>query len=272
MNAAKEIMLTENLLGAEEYIKLRKKAGGGFAATPKLPATIEDTYHSLKIISSISPLIRTGFSEEIRRWPGLCSFLARFLSRDLELSPRGVFQLFWCMKHCAILPEKDQVVAILNRYVLRSRNRENLYFAQRISMECLDVRDRQDIAQIVEYSETSGLFTGILTRRMMDLYLDRHLHWGRIVPEEAAAWFSACQNPDGGFGFMPGTTSYIENCHYGLTALYMLNSKSVDSRACRNFIMACRTKSGGFSRNSNAAPFLDATWHAVKGLLLLRRF
>lgn len=266
-----EIMLIKNLSGVEEYVKARKKAGGGFAATPRLPATIEDTYHSLRIISSISPLIRSGFSQEIRRWPKLSSFLSGFLSRDLDLSPRGMFQLFWCMKHCAILPEKEHVIDLLERHVLRSRKRENLYFALRIFIECLDADDKPGIAGLMEETETRTLFAGILNRRMMDLYLDRNLNWNRIVPEEAAAWFSACQNPDGGFGFMPGTTSYIENCHYGLSALNMLNTKPVDSRACWNFIMGCRTKSGGFSRNSRAAPFLDATWHAVRSLLLLRR-
>ena len=272
MNTVKEMSLAEILSNAEEYVKLRKKAGGGFAATPRLPATVEDTYHGLRIISSISPLIRKGLFQDIRRWPELSSFLAGFISRDLDLGPRGAFQLFWCMKQCAVLPEKEQVTAMVNRQVLRSLKRENLYFALRIYMECLDVGNKSGFALLLQKAETGALFTGILRRRMMDLYLDRNLNWNRVVPQEAAGWFSACQNPDGGFGFMPGTTSYIENCHYGLAALNMLNAKPVDSGACWNFIMGCRTKSGGFSRNSNAAPFLDATWHAVKSLLLLREF
>ena len=35
---------------AIDFVLLREKREGGFGATPKLPATIEDTFHSLKII------------------------------------------------------------------------------------------------------------------------------------------------------------------------------------------------------------------------------
>gem|GEM_PF-6748817 len=34
-----------------DYIHKRKKATGGFSATPRLPATIQDTYHALRLLS-----------------------------------------------------------------------------------------------------------------------------------------------------------------------------------------------------------------------------
>lgn len=263
--------LTETLLKVEEFVKAREKEGGGFAATPNLPATVEDTYHALRIISRTAPLVQTKFSKKIRQQAKLSSFLNSFLEKELELGPRGIFQLFWCMKYCGVLPPEKFMVPVIKDKCLNSPLRENLYFALRIFLEILENDQVQDAMPLMARVPAFPIFTGILRNRMMDLYLDLHLGWKRIHLREASAWFQACQNPDGGFGFMPGTTSYIENCHYALSSMELLGSKPKDMKACENFVMGCRTLSGGFSRNSNAAPFLDATWHAVKTLLSLQK-
>ncbi len=269
MNADTELIPSEILLNVLEFVKQRQKSTGGFAATPKLPATVEDTYHSLRIISSISPKIQPQYTQEVASWTKLTTFLARFMEGDIELGPRGIYQLLWCMKFCKTLPESERVYTILKGNLPRNLHREHLFFALRIIKDVLEVDGRSRLMGTLVETRIQGLFSGILKRRFMDLIIDQGLEWHMISKEKAAGWFSACQNPDGGFGFMPGTTSYIENCHYGLSALTLLGSWPADGKACWNFIMGCRTKSGGFSRNSNAAPFLDATWHAVKSLLIL---
>jgi prenyltransferase beta subunit len=83
------------------------------------------------------------------------------------------------------------------------------------------------------------------------------------------AWLQACQNNDGGFGFLPRTASFIENCHTCLRALAFLNAFPLDPGGCHAFIAACRTGSGGFARIHGATAFLDATWHAVASRSLL---
>ncbi len=84
--------------------------------------------------------------------------------------------------------------------------------------------------------------------------------------EKMVRWLRRCQAPDGGFGFFPHTTSYIENCHWALAALALLDSRPGRPESAAAFILACQTTSGGFSRNSRAAPFLDSSRHAVQGL------
>ncbi len=259
--------LQEIIPGLEGFVMDREKADGGFGATPKLPATVEDTYHGLRIISAISGITGSSLWRETTQKDSIRAFLAGYMQGDLELGPRGIFQLLWCMKSCGILPENSTCHAILQRRVLHDCRRENLYFSIRATVEIIDREPG-----ILETACSTGAgrpFSGILRLRMMDVYIDRQLNQHRIPPRQASEWFAACQNPDGGFGFMPGTTSYIENCHYGLAALAMLGSRPANSPACWQFIMGCRTKSGGFSRNSNAAPFLDATWHATRSLMFL---
>jgi len=87
--------------------------------------------------------------------------------------------------------------------------------------------------------------------------------------EELAGWLQRSQNGDGGFGFFPGTTSFIENCHAALAALSLLGARPLDPANARAFLLSCQTGGGGFGRSPKAAPFLDASWHGVASLRLL---
>lgn len=73
----------------------------------------------------------------------------------------------------------------------------------------------------------------------------------------------------GRFGFFPGTTSFIENCHHALAALTMLGGAPDQPEKARQFVLSCQTAGGGFGRSLRAAPFLDSTWHALPSLRLL---
>ena len=72
-----------------------------------------------------------------------------------------------------------------------------------------------------------------------------------------------------GFGFYPETTSYMENTYCGLEVLSKLNSSPTQLHLCRNYILSCQTKGGGFGRAPISFPFIESTFHAVSGLLLL---
>jgi prenyltransferase beta subunit len=86
---------------------------------------------------------------------------------------------------------------------------------------------------------------------------------------ELVAWLQRTQNGDGGFGFFPGTTSFIENCHAGLAALSLLGARPIDLDGARAFVVSCQTGRGGFARSPKAAPFLDASWYGIASLRLL---
>lgn len=82
-------------------------------------------------------------------------------------------------------------------------------------------------------------------------------------------YFRECQNHDGGFGFLPGTTPYIDNTYFCLNALKFLGSKPKNSENALNLILFYQTKLGGFARIPDAATFLDSTFYAVKSLGIL---
>jgi hypothetical protein len=49
-----------------------------------------------------------------------------------------------------------------------------------------------------------------------------------------------------------------------------LSSAPLSPDMARDFILWCKTRGGGFARKPGAAPFLDATFHAVASLSLLQ--
>jgi prenyltransferase beta subunit len=87
--------------------------------------------------------------------------------------------------------------------------------------------------------------------------------------QEILKWVQLCQNGDGGFGFYPGTTSFMENTYCALEILSKLNSSPLEIGVCREYILNCQTKGGGFGRAPMSFPFIESTFHAVTGWFLL---
>jgi len=63
----------------------------------------------------------------------------------------------------------------------------------------------------------------------------------------------------------------MENIYCALEILSKLNSSPTQLDLCRQYILGCQTKSGGFGRAPASFPFIESTFHAVKGLLLLEK-
>jgi len=64
------------------------------------------------------------------------------------------------------------------------------------------------------------------------------------------------QNPDEGFGFMPGTTSFVENTYFGINILYYFNrlEKEVSKKAL-SFVQFSLNGNFSFGRNSQGISF-----------------
>jgi hypothetical protein len=103
----------------------------------------------------------------------------------------------------------------------------------------------------------------------MVLYLAERNSQAQLDRKALVSWLHACQNPDGGFGYMPGTTSFMENNYYSLRSLRLLEDRAPLQEDVLAFVLRAQGKGGGFARRNGAAPFLDATWHAVATIALV---
>jgi hypothetical protein len=253
------------------FVMERHKESGGFGATRRLPATIQDTYHALNILKLVQRFVPVTGSE-----PALLTGDTErpYLTAGLRLLPAPgmctTFQLLWACRTSGVEFDRNGAETAVYAKMENSASLEEWYYGARILTEILDnphLGPGESITAVLSRSWRC------IDEVWMHMYLARVSGMGVPLPEaELIAWLQACQNGDGGFGFFPGTTSFIENCHACLRALAVLGAKPPDPERAASFLSGCQTAAGGFSRSGRAAPFLDATWHALASLSLVSSF
>jgi hypothetical protein len=260
-------MNKEILSAILSFVEMRRKEEGGYGATPLLPATVEDTYHALRILEAFSEI------RSLRK--SVASFrhersLRRYITDAAgapRVSARTTFQVMACALSSGVALDSAKAIEYVSRRLTDTLHLGERYYCARILREALNVRDMTAWRK----ATMSGFHKWRTARELwMKLYLQQSSSFSESPQkQEMVAWLQACQNSDGGFGFLPRTTSYIENCHTCIRALALLHAKPQDLEGCLHFVLACRTGRGGFARSPGAAPFLDATWHAVAVFSLL---
>ena len=242
-----------------DFVHKRRKATGGYGATPRLPATIQDTFQAVAIHLVLGEDAPTPQAEPA---------LAEYLSRMLAVPWLGIgttFRLLTTCRVCGLAMDGERVRSHLAACLSWDDSLAAIYYTSRIAREILG-----------EESDLRGSGTSLMLPTPCAVgdvarYLFVKKMDGRPVvgAGELVAWLQHSQNGDGGFGFFPGTTSFIENCHAGLAALSLLGARPIDLDSARAFVVSCQTGRGGFGRSPRAAPFLDASWHGIASLRLL---
>jgi len=261
--------LRDIFMAAIPFVAARRKAEGGFGATPRLPATIEDTYNALHILELAR---KYEAIEESGLDPAADENLRTYLAARRQSLPAGVritFQLLWCCKAIGLEFDRDFFETTVIARMKASDSLMDWYYGARILAEVLGGK--------VRLVAESPILTTVMDKKWraideawMQMYLSRLYRDTLPLPEpELIAWCRACQNGDGGFGFFPGTTSFVENCHAALRSLAFLGAGPLDPGRAFLFLTGCQTVSGGFGRIGRAAPFLDTTWHALAALALI---
>ena len=240
-----------------KFVQAREKETGGFGATPLLPATVEDSYHALMILTLIKQVTK---KDVIPKDTKTHEQFLREREHEYIKSARTMFQIAKSMQVLKIEPDKNILNSFLEQRLSHNIPLEEIYYCARIYKEILneDIKDPNWIKEIKSWRTAKQLW--------MQLYSIGKEKLSKKDIAKYVKWFQDCQNYDGGFGFMPGTTSYIENSHLCLRALSWLGAGAKDRLGARGFILACTTVRGGFSRIQGAAPFLDATWHGIAAL------
>jgi hypothetical protein len=261
------IELKEITAAALPFVEKRRKSTGGFGATPRLPATIEDTFYALHILGLARSLALPGAGPEPGTDPELRAWLAN-ARRTLQPGLRTIFHLLSCCRLAGLEPAGDALRTAVLARLRAGATLPDWHDGVRILAVFFSPRPRSLLAGDC-LPAIRGLAWHTVDEAWMLLSLARALEAPDLVSPELPGWLRACQNGDGGFGFLPGTTSFIENCRYCLQAMQLLGVTPRDPEGARRFIARCQTGSGGFSRNGLAAPFLDATWAGLESLRLL---
>ena len=242
-----------------EFVHKRRKATGGYGATPRLPATIQDTFQAVAIHLVLEEDAPTPQSE-----PALAEYLARMVAVPW-LGIDTTFRLLSTCHICGLGMDGERIRSHLAARLAWDTSLAATYYASRIAREIL--------GEEPDFLAPKRLLALPVPCAVEDAarYLFVKNMGGKPVvgAEMLTGWLQRAQNGDGGFGFFPGTTSFIENCHAALAGLSLLGAKPLDPGNARAFILSCQTGRGGFGRSQRAAPFLDASWHGVASLRLL---
>ena len=94
----------------ETFLLQRKKAGGGYGAAPKLPATIQDTYHALSIIGTLG----MGNSLEPARDNALLDYLAT-AARVKRQGAKITFQMLAACRLATVAVDEYHARAFVDR-------------------------------------------------------------------------------------------------------------------------------------------------------------
>lgn len=242
----------------DDFLQKRRKKSGGFGATPKLPVTVQDTYHALSIIRT--------FGREKEMELGRDTALHDYLAEAAAIERRGAKITYQMLASCRMLdlpPDKKKTASFIDQRLAETSDLEERYYCCRIEREILGGHGER-------FMTLSGPPPAWRFRTASELSMLLFLSPGPAGrKQEFIDWLRSCQGFDGGFGFLPGTTSFVENCLDCLAGLDLLHSAPVDPQGCRSYILACWTRSGGFARKNGATAFLSSTWHAVGALALL---
>ncbi len=238
------------------FVMQRKKQEGGFSATSLLPATVEDTYHALKIIKDMD---KFGLAFDYK--PDRDESLKSWLYQNMKWKePKVFYQFLRICIFCNIEIKKEFLEQSMDFLVYGKITLERAFYLAKIS-ELMNFQ-MPYIKKLPAPKIAKDLY--------MYIYLvDNGIIKKKSEKQRLIEFFRKCQNPDGGFGFFPATTSYMDNTYFCLKGLNYLGSKPKNPEDALNFILFCQTKSGGFARTPRAAAFLDSTFYAVESLKIL---
>lgn len=235
-----------------QYLVEREKETGGFSFAPDLYPDIEDTYYAVRVLQMLKVEVNwdkiadylksidwatVGFPRAIYMFV----YLHLFLNIDFPPPLSDLLKMDWA--RFQVLDAQyfsDEIQKLLHKPLYKLQPLFDFQFHQKDNLQTL--------------------------RKKVSILINHNLSYNR---EEIIKWVQLCQNGDGGFGFYPGTTSYMENTYCALEILLKLDSSPLQIDLCEEYILSCQTKSGGFGRAPISFPFIESTFHAVAGLFML---
>lgn len=234
------------------YLRDREKKEGGFSFAPELYPDIEDTYYAVRILKFLDVDVDRN---------NTANYLKNINWKEVGF-PRAIYMLVYL--HFSLnIKFPPSLTGLLRKDWSRFQILDAQYFFDAIRKLLDQPLKPLCSSSSFKFQTHENLQT---LRKKVSILSDRDIKFDR---QQIIRWVQLSQNGDGGFGFYPETTSYMENTYCALEILSKLNSSPTQLRLCRKYILSCQTKDGGFGRAPISFPFIESTFHAVSGLLLL---
>ena len=199
-------MLKQFRIDPEKIVRFvleKRNKNGGFGITAGTPPSIQDTYYALNLLKVFADIAVEKFNYN----PSQDILLKRYLS-NIVLNKNTSSKLFYFfMKSCEmsnINPPSFRLSSLLKSYNNSEYKLEDQFYIFKIL--------KKPLSSLKNWS--------IIKELTMYLRLKSRIQ--ESEKNKLIRWILRCQNPDGGFGFLPNSTSFIENTYFALKALNLL--------------------------------------------------
>lgn len=237
-----------------DFILQRQKPDGCFATAPSLPSTVADTWYGVALCCLLDALDPESAMHDALDRKKILLFVRRHDALRQGLPLRILYFLSALERYATGkwpgLPE-----SLAARFNGHSLDCVHFFYLRRL------------FPRQYRRVRVSPPDLGHATCRDIFFCLQGGVQGNSVM----GAWLCRCQNDDGGFGFFPGTTSYMEYCDYALSALHLLGREPLSRQRAEDFIVHCQAGNGGFARAIRALPFLESSWHAMHALAVPAR-
>jgi hypothetical protein len=236
------------------YLEERQNEKGGFSFAINLCPDIEDTYYATRIFQLLNGDVDRNNTANYLRNISLGEFAF----------PRVVYMLLYL--HLSVVGELPrQLIDLYRKDWSGFRILDAQYFSDEIRKLLNQPMKPLASSSPFQFHRLENLQS---LRKKVSVLINHRIDFDK---QEIVRWVQLCQNGDGGFGFYPGTTSYMENNYCALEILSKLYSAPMEIDLCQKYIISCQTANGGFGRAPASFPFIESTFHGLVGLLLLGR-
>jgi prenyltransferase beta subunit len=236
-----------------QYLKDREYEEGGFSFVQDLYPNVEDTYYAIRTLQLLMADI-----DRIKT----ANYLKSIIWEEVYFS-RIVYMLLY-LHLSADMELPVPLVNLLKKDWSRFQFLDAQYYSNEIQKLLNQPLKPLLSSSPFQFHRQENLQS---LRKKISVLLDNDVDFDR---QEIIRWVQLSQSGDGGFGFYPETkTSYMENIFCALEILSKLQASPWRIDACREYILGCQTKSGGYGRAPISFPFIESTFQAVAGLLML---
>ena len=241
-----------------KFIYSREQTQGGFSFSKMAPPTLEDTYFALCLLEEL---------DKCSVNKSTVSYIQSLNINDIKI-PKHFYQITNIYR-IANLSDKLKIIKdsiIFNNKILLNTladlyylvlTKENLNIPIALTdneQNILTSAQKQNVKSMEEYKQ----LVTIMKKLHISFQQQDYVH--RII---------ASQNPDGGFGLVQNSTSFLEPTYHALQALKELQINPKDIHECERFVYSCMTRISGFGRQTITVPSLEYSYYAIVSLKII---
>jgi len=239
-----------------KFVISYRHSEGGYSDSLLAPPSLEDTYCALKTLEKLEKKDKSqptiNYIKNFAQTESISSFkltyhLAILLQMySIRLKPVGIYKLLQRSK-------PSTMVEWYYWFMLKKLIYGNIRIDNSLKSWFIKKTPKK-----LRYIDEVGRY--VLLMQRLKLSFNKKLF---------IEWLQQMQNPDGGFGVVPYTTTFLEHTYISLRALKALRARPLDVDKCEEFVLGCATRKGGFGRQSITVATLENTYYAFSSLEII---